>query len=96
MVYGKVRWAWTIALILSIIGIIYGIASIAMRNTGAIVNVIIYAIIIYYLFRPNVKAFFGKTSTSTPGNSWVQHKSRSVIISIIIWILLANESKHNL
>jgi uncharacterized membrane protein HdeD (DUF308 family) len=54
------RWAWTITLILSVIGIISGIASIAVGNTGAIFHVIITAAIIYYLYRPNVKAFFGK------------------------------------
>jgi uncharacterized membrane protein (DUF2068 family) len=54
------RWAWTITLILSGIGIIFGLASLAARHTEAIVEIIIYAIIIYYLYRPNVKAFFGK------------------------------------
>jgi uncharacterized membrane protein HdeD (DUF308 family) len=53
-------WAWTITLILSGIGIISSAVSIAERQTGAIVNLVIYAIIIYYLYRPNVKAFFGK------------------------------------
>jgi uncharacterized membrane protein (DUF2068 family) len=54
------RWAWTITLILSAIGIISSAVSIAYRHTGAIVDLIIYAVIIYYLYRPNVKAFFGK------------------------------------
>jgi uncharacterized membrane protein HdeD (DUF308 family) len=53
-------WAWTITLILSGIGIISSLVSIAERHAEAIVNFIIYAIIIYYLYRPNVKAFFGK------------------------------------
>jgi hypothetical protein len=29
-------------------------------NVGAAIPVIINAIIIYYLFRPNVKAYFGR------------------------------------
>lgn len=53
-------WAWTITLILSAIGIILGIGSIASGNIGAIFQIIINAIVIYYLYRPNVKAFFGK------------------------------------
>lgn len=53
-------WAWTITLILSVIGIIIAIVSIAPSNGGTIINVIIYGIVIYYLYRPNVKAFFGK------------------------------------
>ena len=58
------KWAWTISLILAGIGIIVGIASVVNKNgSGAVVQIIINAIIIYYLFRPNVKAFFGKTST---------------------------------
>jgi len=54
------RWAWTITLILSGIGIISSAVSIASGNPGAIIGIILYAIIIYYLYRPNVKAFFGK------------------------------------
>jgi uncharacterized membrane protein HdeD (DUF308 family) len=53
-------WAWTITLILSVIGIIIAIVSTAAGNVATIINVIIYAIVIYYLYRPNVKAFFGK------------------------------------
>ena len=54
------RWAWTVTLILSVIGIILAIASLAVGNMGAIVSIIINSVVIYYLYRPNVKAFFGK------------------------------------
>jgi uncharacterized membrane protein HdeD (DUF308 family) len=54
------KWAWTITLIVSVISIIIGIASLATGNVGAIIQIIISAIIIYYLYRPNVKAYFGK------------------------------------
>ena len=54
------RWAWTITLILSVIGIISGIISIATRHYEVIIDIIINAVVIYYLYRPNVKAFFGK------------------------------------
>lgn len=54
------RWAWTVTLILSVIGIILAIASLAVGNMGAIVSIIIHGVVIYYLYRPNVKAFFGK------------------------------------
>lgn len=54
------RWAWTITLILSGIGIILGIASIAFRNIGAVFQIIINVAILYYLYRPNVRAFYGK------------------------------------
>ena len=54
------NWAWTITLIVSAIGIIVGIGLIIVGNVGAIFHVIINGIVIYYLYRPNVKAYFGK------------------------------------
>ena len=54
------RWAWTITLILSGIGIILGVISIAAGNIGSIVSIIIQAVVIYYLYRPSVKVYFGK------------------------------------
>jgi uncharacterized membrane protein HdeD (DUF308 family) len=63
MAYGLWKgkgWAWTITLILSAIGIIVAIVSIATGNVGAIISIIINGVIIYYLYKPNVKAFFGK------------------------------------
>jgi uncharacterized membrane protein HdeD (DUF308 family) len=53
-------WAWTITLILSMIGIIVAIATIVAGNVSAVINIIIHAVVIYYLYRPNVKAYFGK------------------------------------
>ena len=53
-------WAWTITLILSVIGIIVAIATIVVGNVSAVINIIIHGVVIYYLYRPNVKAFFGK------------------------------------
>jgi hypothetical protein len=53
-------WAWTLTLILSGIGIIVGIGSIVVGNIGSIFHIIINVIVIYYLYRPNVKAFFDK------------------------------------
>ena len=48
-------WAWTITLILTIISIIFSLASFN------IVGIIIDGVILYYLFRPHVKAYFGKS-----------------------------------
>jgi uncharacterized membrane protein (DUF2068 family) len=62
--YGLLKgksWAWTLTLVLSIISIVVAIISIATTgNPFNIINIIISAIIIYYLYRPHVKAFFGK------------------------------------
>ena len=54
------RWAWTITLILSAIGVIIGIASIATGNIGSLFHTIINAVVIYYLYRGNVEEYFGK------------------------------------
>ena len=54
-------WAWSVTLILSIISIVIGVISMVAGSIGSIVNIIIAGIIIYYLYRPHVKAFFGKT-----------------------------------
>jgi hypothetical protein len=53
-------WAWVITLIVSVISIIVGIGSIVVGNVGSLFHVIVNAIVIYYLYRPNVKAYFGK------------------------------------
>jgi hypothetical protein len=63
MAYGLWKgkgWAWILTLILSGIGIIVGIGSILVGNPGSVFHTIINAIVIYYLYRPNVKAFFNK------------------------------------
>ena len=63
MAYGLWKgkgWAWRITLILAAIGIIVGIGSIAVGNVGALVHILINAIVIYYLYRPKVKSYFGR------------------------------------
>src|SRR5215204_3664753 len=49
-----------IGIILLALGIIVAIVSVAAGNVSAIISIIIQGIVIYYLYRPNVKAFFGK------------------------------------
>lgn len=53
-------WAWTLTVVLSIISIALNAISIASANFGGIINIIISAVILYYLYRPHVKAYFGK------------------------------------
>jgi len=66
-------WAWTISLILAGLGIIISLVGLILRSAvGAIITLILDALIIYYLTRINVKAYFGKAqplaypSTSQP------------------------------
>jgi hypothetical protein len=54
------RWAWTLTVILSIISIVLAAISIAAGSIPSIISIIISGIILYYLYRPHVKAYFGK------------------------------------
>ena len=69
--YGLLKgmgWAWTLTLVLSIASIVLNAISIATGNFGAIISIIISAIIIYYIYRPHVKAFFGKGPALNPSS----------------------------
>ena len=72
------RWAWTITVVLLFIGIAINVVSIIIfgyftfdtdtssfltSNSGSIAGIIISVIILYYLYRPHVKSYFGKMST---------------------------------
>lgn len=63
-------WSWTLALVAYIVGIILTLVQIALAPSanlaGNIVGLIFAIVIIYYLTRPNVKAFFGKGIVSAP------------------------------
>ena len=54
------KWAWTVNVVLSFITIAMGIISIASGNIGGIASIAISGVIVYYLYRPHVKAYFGK------------------------------------
>lgn len=58
-------WAWIISLILAALGILFSLASLAFRGAGGVITLIINAVIVYYLTRPNVKAFFGEGPKAT-------------------------------
>ncbi len=55
-------WAimWYLGVIFNAIGLLFTIGGIVMAALlPFVVPLVIYAVILYYLFRPNVKAFFG-------------------------------------
>lgn len=58
-------WAWIVTIIISIISIVFNIVSIAAGNIGSVVGLIINGVIIYYLYRPNVKSYFGRVKGPT-------------------------------
>jgi len=53
-------WIWTVGVILTIISLVLGIASLITSGAGALLGIVISGIILYYLFQPHVKAYFGK------------------------------------
>jgi hypothetical protein len=53
-------WAWTITVILAIISIIFSIMGVGSGGFINIINIIISGVILYYLYRPAVKSFFGR------------------------------------
>ncbi|MEM3406109.1 MAG: hypothetical protein QXY18_01695 [Nitrososphaerota archaeon] len=55
-------WAWTLTFIFSIIGILLGLVSLP----AGIITILINIVILYYLTRPHVKAFFGKVPPPVP------------------------------
>lgn len=63
------QWAWKLAVILAFVSIAIDIITLMIQSHisnygGSIIGVIIDAVILYYLYRPHVKAYFGKTISS--------------------------------
>jgi hypothetical protein len=54
-------WARIIAIILSILGVIGGLATVVLGVYTGIVSLLIDLLILWYLFRPNVRAYFSKS-----------------------------------
>jgi hypothetical protein len=51
-------WVWPVGVIFTIIGIIIYLLSIIANPAGSIIGIIIDIIILWYLFQPQVKAWF--------------------------------------
>ena len=58
-------WAWIVTIIINIISAVLNIISIVAGSIGSIGGLIINGIIIYYLYRPNMKSYFGRMKTTT-------------------------------
>jgi uncharacterized membrane protein (DUF2068 family) len=59
-------WAWLLALIFAALGILFSLVSLIRGGLGSIIVLVIDAVIVYYLTRPNVKAFFGEAKAPPP------------------------------
>jgi len=53
-------WAWLLTLIFQGLNILSNLASFGSNSGGAVLGIVIAAVIIYYLLRPEVKRAFGK------------------------------------
>ena len=54
-------WARIIQIIFAVLGVIGGVGSLAIGAYTGVVSLISAAVIVWYVFRPNVKAYFSKT-----------------------------------
>jgi hypothetical protein len=57
---GGKGWAWTLGIVAAVIGIVVGIVEVVIGFLTDVIGIIFQIIILYYLMRPHVKAFFGK------------------------------------
>ncbi|HEY6608369.1 MAG TPA: hypothetical protein VI277_04150 [Candidatus Limnocylindria bacterium] len=58
--WGLQPWAWTLGVIIQAISIVLGVFQLINGNSGALLSVAIAALITYYLFRPEIRAAFGR------------------------------------
>ena len=58
-------WAWILSLLLAVLGIIFSLISLVRGAFGPLIVLILDAIIVFYLFRPNVRTFFGEYKSTT-------------------------------
>ena len=57
-------WAWLITVILAIISVVFSIVAIMGAYITSIPTLIISGIILYYMYRPQVKSYFGRVKIS--------------------------------
>lgn len=53
-------WVWIVGVIITGLHLILGLIGLLFTGGASIISLIISAIILYYLFQPNVKAWFGQ------------------------------------
>ncbi|MDA4125793.1 MAG: hypothetical protein OK452_01115 [Thaumarchaeota archaeon] len=54
------EWAWILAIVLYALGALSSLLSLAGGSLGSIVSLVIYGLLLWYLWKPHVKAYFGK------------------------------------
>jgi hypothetical protein len=59
-------WAWILAIILYALGALTSLLSLAGGNVSSVVGLLIDALLLWYMFRPHVKAYFGRGTGAQP------------------------------
>jgi hypothetical protein len=54
-------WVWIVGVLFMVINILFGLMSLLSSWIYGVISIIIAGIILWYLFQPQVKAYFGKT-----------------------------------
>jgi hypothetical protein len=54
-------WVWVIGVIFMVINLLFGLVSLVTSPGTGIITIVIAAIVLWYLFQPQVKSFFGRT-----------------------------------
>jgi hypothetical protein len=52
-------WVWIVGVVFTIISVLINLVTLVSGGISAIIGIIIDAIILWYLFQPQVKAYFG-------------------------------------
>lgn len=57
-------WAWVLAIVLYALGLLFSLVSLVGQPIRGVIGIVVYAFLLWYLFRPTVKAFFGRGTPS--------------------------------
>ena len=63
------EWAWIVGIVLAVLGLVSGVVQLAFFNASAILQILIDLLILYYLTRPHVKAFFKGGKQQMPSST---------------------------
>ncbi|HEY8169490.1 MAG TPA: hypothetical protein VIH24_00160 [Candidatus Limnocylindria bacterium] len=58
--WGLQSWAWTLGVVLQAVALVLGVYNLINGSSGAFLSIAVAALITYYLFRPEIRAAFGR------------------------------------
>lgn len=59
-------WAWTLAVVLYVLGALFSLISLLGGSLASVVGLLIEVFLLWYMFRPHVRAFFGRGMPAQP------------------------------